>query len=297
MAHIIKSHIVPEGIAPIRLSDYAFLIFGDLSSRKGIKKAIKRGEIRVNGQLAPTGTWVQPGQRIEMLDLELKPPKPYRLVLEIVFEDDDLAVINKPAGIVVSGNQYRTIENSLSGNLKNSPKKDALKWPRPVHRLDSPTSGLLLVAKTARARIALGHQLEQKTIDKRYRAIVSGAVPPKGKVEKSIEGKLAITHFECLQKVPSLKNEWLSLLDLYPETGRTHQLRKHMAGMGHPIMGDQLYGIEGNVLKGKGLFLAAIGLSFLHPTSNRPIKLDIDMPGKFQSLLDREERRWKKYNA
>lgn len=294
--HIIRTHIVPEGIEPIRFSDYAFKIFGEFSSRKGIKKAIKRGEIRINGQIAPTGVWMQSGFQMDWVDLEEKLPKAYDMVLEVVYEDEALAVINKPAGINVSGNQFRTIENALSKNLRLSSAPDALKWPRPVHRLDNPTSGLLLIAKTAKARIKLGQQFEEKSIQKRYLAVVTGEIAEKGSIELPVDDKAAFTEYERIEKVPSLKNNWLCLVNLYPKTGRTHQLRKHMAGIGHPIMGDQLYGPEGKVFKGKGLFLAAVALQFSHPDTQELVELAIDTPPKFDALLRREERRWKKYH-
>ena len=295
--HIIKTHIVPDGTDRMRLSDYAFLVFGASSSRKGVKKAIKRGEIRVNGQIAPTGTWVLPGHKIDWLDLEYKIPKVYEMKLEVVFEDDYLAIINKPAGIVVSGNQFRTIENALSANLKASAQEDKLKWPKPVHRLDSPTSGLLIVAKTASSRIRLGQQFEEKLIEKTYQAIACGTINNEGEIKEPIDNKEAHTLFEKVVKVPSLKNEWLCLVNLFPKTGRTHQLRKHLASHGNPIVVDQLYGVQGSILKGKGLFLSAVGLKFTHPITGEPLDISIPAPAKFQSLLEREERRWNKFRG
>lgn len=294
--HIIRTHIVPEEIERIRFSDYAFKVFGAHSSRKGIKKAIKRGEIRINGQIAPTGIWMQSGFQMDWVDLEENLPKAYDMFLEVLYEDETLAVINKPAGINVSGNQFRTIENALSENLSPSTAPDALKWPRPVHRLDNPTSGLLLIAKTAKARIKLGQQFEEKLIEKKYQAIVTGEIAEEGAIELPVDGKAAQTAYACLEKVRSLKNDWLCLVNLYPKTGRTHQLRKHLAGIGHPIMGDQLYGPAGKVFKGKGLFLAAVALQFSHPDTQELVQVAIDTPPKFGALLSREARRWKKYH-
>ena len=141
------SHVVPEGVRDVRLSNYARVAFSDYLSRKGVSKALKRGEFRVNGVIAQSGDWVVSGQLIELLDLQQRVPKPYALPLDIVFEDECLAVINKPAGIEVSGNKFRTIENALVGQVTKSAHPDALPWPRPAHRLDYATSGLLLVAK------------------------------------------------------------------------------------------------------------------------------------------------------
>ena len=162
---ILQSHIVPPSSTPAeRISEYARKIFPNIPSRKGIKKAILRNEILLNGKPVETGRWVQPGNQIDWVDLELKMPKILPLKLEVVFEDEHLAVINKPAGIIVSGNQFRTVENALLHNISKSIEKDSLRKPRAVHRLDSPTSGLLLVAKTALAHLKLSQQFEAKTI-------------------------------------------------------------------------------------------------------------------------------------
>ena len=136
---IIESHIVPERIQKVRFLDYSVEIIKSLRSRSSIKKAIKRGELLLNGETVAGGTWIEPGQKIELIDNENKPPKPYELNLEIIFEDESLAIITKPAGISVSGNKYRTIQNALLANLKTSSEPDSLKWPRPVHRLDYAT--------------------------------------------------------------------------------------------------------------------------------------------------------------
>lgn len=294
--NVINAHIVPKNIDKIRLSDYAVGIFENIPSRKGIKKAINRGEVLVNSKVASTGYWVQPNDTIELTESIVNPPKGYKMNLEIVYEDESLAIINKPSGIPVSGNQYRTIQNTLVDNLEVSALQDALKWPKPVHRLDSPTSGLLLVAKTATAIMHLGQQFENKTIQKNYVAIVIGEMPNQGVIKGSLSGLFSETYYELLKVVPSLRNDRLSLLKLMPKTGRTHQIRKHLSGLGFPILGDKLYGKEGQVLQGKGLFLCAVGLQFEHPITKVPINVSIETPYKFTALLERENKRWNKYH-
>jgi len=116
-------------------------------------------------------------------------------------------------------------------------------------------------------------------------------------LEKPIDGKDAITYFEKIKVVPSLKNKWLSLIDLFPQTGRTHQLRIHLSSLGFPILGDALYGKEGMILKHKGLFLCAVELIFSHPKTNEKMKVEINVPQKYETLLRREERRWQKYQS
>ena len=292
---IIEQHTVPQGVSKIRLVDYALQVFAVIPSRSSMKKRIKRGELLVDGKSGDSGSWVVEKQKITLIDSELKPPKPLDIKLEIVFEDEHLAVINKPAGIEVSGNKYYTIQNALVANINLSLEPDALKWARPVHRLDMPTSGLLLVAKTASAIMKLGQQLEKHEIHKKYHAIVAGKLNESGEIATPIENHDALSHYSCISRCHSLKMQWLSLVELSPLTGRTHQLRIHMANLGFPIVGDRQYG-NGPLLKGKGLFLAAVELSFLHPITNEPINIKIKPPKKFDALMEREERRWEKYN-
>ncbi len=293
---ILSQHHVPDSVSNIRLVDYSLKIFSEIPSKSGIKKAIKRGEILLNGEKTEQSAWVKHGETITLIDLQNNPPKVYELKLDVVFEDDCLAVINKPAGISVSGNKYKTIVNALSYNLKPSTAEDALKWPLPVHRLDYPTSGLLLVAKTKLARIKLGNQFENRQVKKNYRAIVVGQPPDEGVIDNQIENQVAITEYKLIKATPSLKVKQISLIDLFPLTGRTHQLRRHMAEIGHPILGDRKYGNDLPLLKGKGLFLSAIGLEFKHPVSDEKCLFQISEPLKFSSLLERENRRWKKYH-
>ena len=292
-----ETHRVPDGVHGVRLSNYARTAFPSIPSRKAAANAIKRGELRINGAPAHSGDWVKTGQLLEREESQQAIPKIYRLPLEAVFEDDHLAVINKPPGIEVNGNKFKTIENALPGSLSPSPQPDALRWPRPVHRLDYSTSGLMLVAKTASAQVFLGQQFEERKIHKRYRAVVMGKLDSSGQVAEPINGQLARSEYAPVKTVPSLRSEHLTLVDLFPLTGRTHQLRIHMAAIGHPIVGDQKYGQAGNVLKGKGLFLAAVGLRFPHPATHREQVISIETPPKFSSLLQREKARWEKFNA
>ncbi len=291
--HILHSHLVPVNIQEIRLSDYAIGIFPQIPSRKGLKKAIKNGQVYINDTKANTGTWVETGQKIELVALDKKPPKIYQLDLPVIYEDDQLAVIHKPAGIIVSGNQFHTIQNALLHNLRVSKAVDAFQLPRPVHRLDHATSGLLLIAKTTAANIYLSQQFKIKTIQKRYQAIVIGQLAQSaGFINQPIETKEAMTKYEVIQTVPSLKTGHLSLLNLSPLTGRTHQLRIHLAGLGHPILGDKLYHNDAPLLKGKGLFLAAVELTFEHPISGNKMNFNITAPAKFGYRLAQEKRRW-----
>ncbi|HSQ47869.1 MAG TPA: RluA family pseudouridine synthase, partial [Lutibacter sp.] len=181
---------------------------------------------------------MQFGQTIDLLETPQSQPKIFELPLEILFEDPHMAAIHKPAGFSVSGNAYKTIFNALPYNLEKSTEPDALPWPTPVHRLDNQTSGILLIAKTKTAQIALGNQFENHTIQKKYCAVVIGEVLKNGKINSPIEDKTAETDFEVVTVVKSLRFEDLSLLNVFPKTGRTHQIRIHLASIDHPIFGD-----------------------------------------------------------
>jgi len=293
---IIEKHTVPEGIRNIRLSDYACEIFQSIPSRKGIKKAVKRGDVFIDGAAGSTGDWVKPGQIIELCDNGTVKTEFYRMTIEVIYEDDYIAIINKPAGIQVNGNRFKTVENALPLNLKISESANPLSRPRPVHRLDSPTSGLLAVAKTGEAMISLSSQFAAKTIKKRYRAIVAGALKGDGTINTPVDGREAFTEFHPIKTIPSLKNGFLTVIDLIPHTGRTHQLRKHMAEIGHPIAGDKTYSPAGSLLKSKGLFLCAVELTITHPIKNEIMTFSIPEPEKFTTYMERELRWWRKFN-
>ena len=278
----IESHIVQEVGQQVRFSDYTTNIFQTITSKTGIKKAIKAGLVYLNGEQGYTADYVNEGDVIDLYRDESEDKKPrINLDLEILFEDDYLAIINKPAGIVVSGNKKWTIQNALPKSLTMSEQMDALRRPEPAHRLDYPTSGVLIIGKTSKALLLLNQMFREKHISKIYTAITIGEMPDKGTIKIDIDGKPSETIYKTLQTEVSERFGFLNLLELIPKTGRKHQLRKHLSFLSHPILGDLLYGMEGKILKGKGLYLHASSLHFEHPITNQQIDITADLPKKF----------------
>ena len=294
---LVETHIVPPDAPRLRLSDYLPGQLQFITSRKGIKKAIKNGAVEVDGQMGHTGDWVNPGQHIKIYSLDLTPPRPLDIAIETIYEDDHLIAIHKPAGLAVSGNQYHTVNNAIQGQLSTGDAPDALPWPQAVHRLDAPTSGLLLLAKTHRSLVSLGHIFAERQVHKTYQAIVCGLAKNKGHINTPIEDKEALTTYNKIKEARSLKCEWLSLLELQPHTGRTHQLRRHLASIGFPILGDKQYTPSNlPLLKQKGLFLCAVKLEFPHPIHKTPLEIKMSAPSKFEIMLQRSQNRWEKFN-
>jgi RluA family pseudouridine synthase len=286
---LLESHTVPQDTPPTRLSDYLPGQLQSIPSRKGIKKAIKRGAVQVNGVTASTGHWVKAGERIELYDLQPQPPKPFPLDIPIVYEDDYLLIVDKPAGLPVSGNHFRTLVNALVNQTQPSPLPDALPWAMPVHRLDAPTSGLVVVAKCRSAQTLLGQAFEGRKVKKTYYALVCGTAPAAGKIEEPLDGKAAITTFEKEAEYPNPYCGTISALRLHPHTGRTHQLRRHMAYMGCPILGDKEYTpAERPLLRKKGLFLCAIQLELPHPADGTILKAASSPPKKFARFTEKQ---------
>jgi len=296
-ARICAIHLVPDNPDNLRLDEYAFETLDILPSRRAAHKAVKRGDLRLDGATAQPHWRPQRGQRLELLAPAQACPPPYHLHLAVTLEDPWLAVVEKPPGLPVSGNFARTVERALSVNLSPSAEPDRLPWPRPVHRLDAPTAGLLICAKTAGAMVELSRQFQNRAVHKAYRAILAGRLDGQGEITDLIDGRDACTRYQAVDHTPALRTRWITTVDVWPQTGRTHQIRRHFAGLGYPVIGDRTYGTEGQVLKGKGLFLAAVGLQFRHPLDKRIITCTMPEPAKFASLRERENRRWHTFSA
>jgi len=273
--------------------------FPDLT-RSHIQSLIKEERILVNGESVKNKYQVKSGDRIEVQDLETQPIalEPEDIPLDIVYEDEDVIVVNKPQGMVVhpaAGHPNHTLVNAL---LFHSPLATINGEFRPgiVHRIDKDTSGLLMVAKNDHAQQSLSAQLKAKTNTRLYIALVHGNIKedegkidapigrsPKDRKKQAIvaDGRPAVTHFKVLKRYGEY-----TLIQCQLETGRTHQIRVHLKYIGHPVAGDPLYGPR-KTLKGKGQFLHASVLGFKQPTTNKYLEFEAPLPAIFKKTLER----------
>lgn len=281
----IESHIVPQLATPVRLQEYGVGIFDATATKSALKKVLKKRYIKVNNVVANTATFIRGGECIRLsIPEDVSPKKKLIFPLEVLFEDEYMAVIHKPAGILVSGNSFKTIANALVQNVKRSQLPDAAR-PQPVHRLDYATTGLLLVGKTSSSIRALNKLFEDKAVQKSYYAIAIGEMDKSGKIISEVDGKKSQSNYILSKSVPSVRFGQLNLVELEPETGRRHQLRKHLSSIGNPILGDKEYGIENLILNGKGLYLHAYSLKFIHPFTHKEIHLKDDLPQRFKKIF------------
>ena len=270
-------------------------------SRSQANEEIKKGAVLVNGQAKKAKYTVQEGDVItyEVPQEEILDYQAEDIPLEIVYEDDDVAVVNKPQGMVVhpsAGHASGTLVNALMYHVKNLSSINGVVRPGIVHRIDKDTSGLLMVAKNDQAHQALAEELKDKKSLRKYIAIVHGNLPndrgmieaPIGRSEKdrkkqavTAKGKPAVTRFQVLERLGDY-----SLVELTLETGRTHQIRVHMAYIGHPVAGDPLYGPR-KTLKGHGQFLHAHTLGFTHPKTGETMVFTAEAPAIFQETLEK----------
>jgi 23S rRNA pseudouridine1911/1915/1917 synthase len=288
-------------------------------SRTLVQAMIEKAEILLNGKAVKVGHKTRTGDKIE-IDLEKldqeslvehdrKTPKPEKLPLDIIYEDDDILVINKPAGMVVHpacGNYSGTLVNALLNHpgfsatfnaIRSTHDAQRILRPGIVHRLDKDTSGIMLVAKTGPAHRKLSRQLKNRTIEKKYIAIVKGIVDLdegiidlpinhdkknrlKMKVDRE-EGKEAVTHYKVLDRN---KEKNFSVLEVIPKTGRTHQIRIHLSHIGHPVLGDALY--NGPAVQGLSRqALHAKSIRFIHPAKNTHVEFSTEIPSDIKQFI------------
>ena len=262
-------------------------IFYVSPTRSAWKKAIKKGYVTINGQVATTGRYVSGGEHIQITLPAISGAKKKLIFpLTVLYEDVHLAAIHKPPGIRVSGNRFMTITNALPQNLSHSDQPDAA-VPQPVHRLDYATTGVLLVGKTQSSISELNTRFENKQIDKSYIAITIGTMKPEGVITTPVDGKPARTQYTVIDTVPSGRFKQLNLVEVRPETGRRHQIRKHFSEQGNPILGDKDYGQEPLILYGKGMYLHARALRFVHPKTGNALHIQAPVPKSFTKIFQR----------
>lgn len=292
-----QTHTVQEEYKNLRLDVYLANAIPEVPSRMFIKKMIEAGQVLVNGRQEKTKYKVAAGDHIEAdINQEAFAPKDIqaeKMDLDVFYEDEDLVVINKPEGLTVhpaSGSQSGTLVNALMYRYQELSDVNGPVRPGIVHRLDRDTSGLILIAKTNVAHARLGRQFEKHTIIKRYVARVEGKVQfDQGVVDMPLErhkkyhdqrqiaregtGKSAVTLYQVLKRFARS-----TLMALYPQTGRTHQLRVHMKHLGHAILGDDKYGRKDSFSR---LALHAQSIGFIHPITKAFIEFSCPTPQEF----------------
>lgn len=270
-------------------------------SRTVANEQIKAGRVLVNGQVKKAKYTVQEGDVLtyQVPEVEEIAYVAEDIPLEIIYEDSQVAVVNKPQGMVVhpsAGHTSGTLVNALLYHIKDLSGINGVLRPGIVHRIDKDTSGLLMIAKNDEAHTKLAQELKEKKSLRKYIAIVHGNLPndrgmieaPIGRSEKdrkkqavTAKGKDAVTRFTVLERFGDY-----TLVELQLETGRTHQIRVHMAYIGHPVAGDEAYGPK-KTLKGHGQFLHAQTLGFTHPTTGEVLTFTAEAPAIFQETLEK----------
>ena len=295
-----KKEIIVKNDEPKRIA--AYISENTEYSRTAVQRLIEEEKITVNGKKEKASYKVQNGDKIE---IEEEPAKEIELKaqdipVEILYEDNDIIVVNKPKGMVVhpaNGNPDGTLVNAIMSICKDSLSGIGGEIrPGIVHRLDKNTSGAIIIAKNDKAHINLSEQLKNHEIKKTYIALVRGIVKennatinmPIGRSKKDRKkmdvdknGKEAITHFKVLKRYKDC-----TLLEINIETGRTHQIRVHLSHIGYPIIGDEVYSNGKNKWNIVGQCLHAKSLDFMHPITGKQIHIEAELPEYFQKILE-----------
>lgn len=299
----IKEFIVIEEEEGDRLDIYLSAQLGDMS-RSYIQKLIKDKKVTVNGKIEKAKYLVKEDDKIV---IQIPAPKlleviPQDIPIDIVYEDKDILIVNKPQDMVVHpapGNYEGTLVNAILYHCKeNLSSINGIIRPGIVHRIDKDTSGLLMIAKNNNAHNSLAEQLKDHSITREYQFICHGVVKedkitvnkpigrnPKDRLKMAIvkDGKNATTHFEVVKRYENFTHMKARL-----ETGRTHQIRVHALSINHPLLGDEVYGPKNNKFnKLKGQTLHAKKLGFIHPTTKEYIEFDSELPKYFQEILNK----------
>lgn len=270
-------------------------------SRSYIQKLIEQNAVLVNEKGSKSNYKLRKNDVIEVQIPEPVPldVKAEEIALNIVYEDKDIIVINKPQGMVVHpahGNYTGTIVNALLSHCDSLSGINGVMRPGIVHRIDKDTSGIIVIAKNNEAHASLSEQLKEHSITRCYNALVEGRVKndtgtietligrnPKDRKEMAVvarNGKRAVTHYKVLESFDSF-----TLIEARLETGRTHQIRVHMSSIGHPIVGDLVYGYKKQHFETKGQLLHARILGFIHPSTGKYMEFEAPLPDYFEKIL------------
>lgn len=285
-----------------RIDAYISNIDTDIS-RSAVQRLIEEGNIKVNGNVPKASYKVALNDEIEINEPEAKEIelKAEDIPLDVIYEDNDIIVINKPKGMVVhpaNGNPDGTLVNAVMAKCKDSLSGIGGEIrPGIVHRLDKDTSGCIIVAKNDKSHINLSNQLKNHEVKKTYIALVRGIIKEneatinmpisrsnkdRKKMAVSKDGKNAITHFKVLGRY---KNKY-TLLEINIETGRTHQIRVHLSNIGFPIIGDEIYSNGKNEWGIHGQALHAWKIEFKHPITEKEMKLEAEIPGYLKNIIE-----------
>ena len=287
--------------AGVRLD--AFLSADGALTRSQAARLIAEGRVRVNGKPAAKSARLSGGETVTVDVPQLRETAllPQDIPLDVVYEDDDVIVVNKPTGLVVHpapGHPDGTLVNALLHHCGDTLSGiGGEKRPGIVHRIDRDTSGLIIAAKNDAAHLALSAQLKDHSLSRTYECLVTGNMKQdSGTVDAPIgrssadrkkmavvpTGRRAVTHWEVVARYPGVTHLRCRL-----ETGRTHQIRVHMAYIGHPILGDTVYGAKKPVPGLTGQCLHAAGLRFVHPRTGEPVELHCPLPPEFTAMLQK----------
>ncbi|ABR33769.1 RluA family pseudouridine synthase [Clostridium beijerinckii] len=293
--------IVDEKDRGERIDKYLAEIFVD-KSRSFIQGLIEKDDIKVNNKTPKSNYKLRALDEIEVTfsEPEVLRVEAEEIPINILYEDKDVVVVNKPQGMVVHpapGNYNGTLVNALLYHCKDLSSINGIIRPGIVHRIDKDTSGVLVVAKNDEAHNKLSDQLKDHSMKREYYALVEGRLKnDKGIIDKPLArnkrdrlkigivegGKRAVTHYEVLERFNGY-----TLIKCILETGRTHQIRVHMASIGFPLVGDPLYGFKKQRFKLKGQVLHAKTLGFVHPSKNEYMEFTTELPEYFQEIIEK----------
>lgn len=230
---------------------------------KGIRRAIQRGQVTIDGQRVSSSILLEPGQKVAVHIQDKFNSQTAIPELKVLYQDEHLAALFKPAGIEIHGSHQTRFIGAVKQIIEPSASHDALLNPAILHRLDKPTCGILLVAKTRCALKSLSDQFQERTIRKQYVAVVFGNLEYNLTINQAIGGKEAVSKVskDPVRTTTLIENG--SVAQIFPKTGRKHQIRRHLASHGFPIVGDKAYGVKGD--KSKHLLLCAEAIGFTHP--------------------------------